>query len=85
MPGTAPYTVTKHTALSFAEWLGFTYAHRGITVQGHLPRWASGRRCCLRTARRASYSATRPSNRRAADLDHWRQGMSQIQQFLETP
>ena len=37
MPGTAPYTVTKHAALSFAEWLGFTYAHRGITVQAICP------------------------------------------------
>jgi NAD(P)-dependent dehydrogenase (short-subunit alcohol dehydrogenase family) len=37
MPGTAPYSVTKHAALSFAEWLGFTYAHRGITVQAICP------------------------------------------------
>jgi NAD(P)-dependent dehydrogenase (short-subunit alcohol dehydrogenase family) len=37
MPGTAPYSVTKHAALSFAEWLGFTYRHRGITVQAICP------------------------------------------------
>jgi NAD(P)-dependent dehydrogenase (short-subunit alcohol dehydrogenase family) len=37
MPGTAPYSVTKHAALSFAEWMGFTYAHRGITVQAICP------------------------------------------------
>src|SRR5580698_7461690 len=37
MPGTASYSVTKHAALSFAEWMGFTYAHRGITVQAICP------------------------------------------------
>jgi NAD(P)-dependent dehydrogenase (short-subunit alcohol dehydrogenase family) len=37
MPGTAPYSVTKHAALSFAEWMAFTYAHRGITVQAICP------------------------------------------------
>src|SRR5580658_10474798 len=37
MPGGAPYSATKHAALSFAEWLGFTYAHRGITVQAICP------------------------------------------------
>jgi NAD(P)-dependent dehydrogenase (short-subunit alcohol dehydrogenase family) len=37
MPGTAPYSVTKHAALSFAEWLGFSYRHRGITVQAICP------------------------------------------------
>jgi NAD(P)-dependent dehydrogenase (short-subunit alcohol dehydrogenase family) len=37
MPGSAPYSATKHAALSFAEWLGFTYAHRGITVQAICP------------------------------------------------
>jgi NAD(P)-dependent dehydrogenase (short-subunit alcohol dehydrogenase family) len=38
MPGSAPYSVTKHAALSFAEWLGFTYAHRGLTVQAICPQ-----------------------------------------------
>ena len=33
MPGTASYSVTKHAALSFAEWMAVTYAHRGLTVQ----------------------------------------------------
>jgi NAD(P)-dependent dehydrogenase (short-subunit alcohol dehydrogenase family) len=37
MPGTAPYSVTKHAALSFAEWMAFTYLHRGITVQAICP------------------------------------------------
>jgi NAD(P)-dependent dehydrogenase (short-subunit alcohol dehydrogenase family) len=37
MPGTLPYSVTKHAALSFAEWMAFTYLHRGITVQAICP------------------------------------------------
>jgi NAD(P)-dependent dehydrogenase (short-subunit alcohol dehydrogenase family) len=37
MPGSAPYSATKHAALSFAEWMSFTYAHRGITVQAICP------------------------------------------------
>jgi NAD(P)-dependent dehydrogenase (short-subunit alcohol dehydrogenase family) len=35
--GSAPYSVTKHAALSFAEWLASTYAHRGLTVQALCP------------------------------------------------
>jgi NAD(P)-dependent dehydrogenase (short-subunit alcohol dehydrogenase family) len=38
MLGTAPYSVTKHAALAFAEWLKVTYAHRGITVQALCPQ-----------------------------------------------
>jgi NAD(P)-dependent dehydrogenase (short-subunit alcohol dehydrogenase family) len=37
MPGTASYSVTKHAALSFAEWMAVTYAHRGLTVQAICP------------------------------------------------
>ena len=37
MPGTAPYSVTKHAALEFAEWMALTYAHRGLTVQAICP------------------------------------------------
>jgi NAD(P)-dependent dehydrogenase (short-subunit alcohol dehydrogenase family) len=37
MPGSAPYSVTKHAALAFAEWLSLTYRHRGITVQAICP------------------------------------------------
>jgi NAD(P)-dependent dehydrogenase (short-subunit alcohol dehydrogenase family) len=36
--GSAPYSVTKHAALGFAEWLRATYAHRGITVQALCPQ-----------------------------------------------
>jgi NAD(P)-dependent dehydrogenase (short-subunit alcohol dehydrogenase family) len=38
MLGSAPYAVTKHAALSFAEWLRATYEHRGITVQALCPQ-----------------------------------------------
>lgn len=31
-PGDAPYTVTKHGAVGFAEWLAVTYGDRGIGV-----------------------------------------------------
>ncbi|QRP43705.1 SDR family oxidoreductase [Amycolatopsis sp. FDAARGOS 1241] len=36
--GSAPYSVTKHGALAFAEWLSATYRHRGITVQAICPQ-----------------------------------------------
>lgn len=38
MIGSAPYSVTKHAALGFAEWLSSTYSHRGITVQALCPQ-----------------------------------------------
>jgi len=38
MLGSAPYSVTKHAALAFAEWMSVTYAHRGITVQALCPQ-----------------------------------------------
>jgi NAD(P)-dependent dehydrogenase (short-subunit alcohol dehydrogenase family) len=38
MPGSAPYAVTKHGALAFAEWLSATYRHRGVTVQVLCPQ-----------------------------------------------
>src|SRR5262247_3586293 len=38
MLGSAPYSVTKHAALGFAEWLAATYAHRGVTVQAICPQ-----------------------------------------------
>lgn len=36
--GSAPYAVTKHGALAYAEWLSATYRHRGITVQALCPQ-----------------------------------------------
>jgi NAD(P)-dependent dehydrogenase (short-subunit alcohol dehydrogenase family) len=38
MIGAAPYSVTKHAAVGFAEWLSITYGHRGIAVQAICPQ-----------------------------------------------
>jgi NAD(P)-dependent dehydrogenase (short-subunit alcohol dehydrogenase family) len=38
MLGSAPYSVTKHAAVAFAEWLAATYAHRGLTVHCVCPQ-----------------------------------------------
>ncbi|MDQ0990004.1 SDR family oxidoreductase [Streptomyces sp. V3I7] len=38
MIGAAPYSVTKHAAYSFAEWLSLTYRHRGLKVHAICPQ-----------------------------------------------
>jgi NAD(P)-dependent dehydrogenase (short-subunit alcohol dehydrogenase family) len=38
MVGDAPYSVTKHAALAFAEWLAVTHRHRGIRVHAVCPQ-----------------------------------------------
>ncbi|HEY5247541.1 MAG TPA: SDR family oxidoreductase [Dermatophilaceae bacterium] len=38
MLGNAPYSVTKHGAVAFAEWLSATYGHRGVIVQAICPQ-----------------------------------------------
>ena len=38
MLGAAPYSVTKHGAAAYAEWLAATYAHRGLTVHCICPQ-----------------------------------------------
>jgi NAD(P)-dependent dehydrogenase (short-subunit alcohol dehydrogenase family) len=38
MLGDAPYSVTKHAAEAYAEWLAATYAHRGLTVHCVCPQ-----------------------------------------------
>ncbi len=35
--GSAPYAVTKHASLAFAEWLAITYGERGIKVSAVCP------------------------------------------------
>ncbi len=36
--GSAPYTVTKHAAVAFAEWISITYGTRGIKVSALCPQ-----------------------------------------------
>lgn len=38
MIGAAPYSVTKHGAYAFAEWLSLTYRHRGVKVHAICPQ-----------------------------------------------
>ncbi|MFI0735330.1 SDR family oxidoreductase [Streptomyces sp. NPDC021225] len=38
MVGSAPYSVSKHAALAFAEWLSATYRHRGVSVHAICPQ-----------------------------------------------
>ena len=38
MLGDPVYSVTKHGALAFAEWLSATYRHRGVVVQAICPQ-----------------------------------------------
>ena len=38
MLGTAPYSVTKHAAVGYAEWLAVTYGHRGLRVHCVCPQ-----------------------------------------------
>lgn len=49
IPGAAPYAVTKHAAVAFAEWLSMTYGTRGVRVHAVCPQgvrtdmlWNSG-------------------------------------------
>jgi NAD(P)-dependent dehydrogenase (short-subunit alcohol dehydrogenase family) len=37
-PGDAPYTVTKHAAVAFAEWLALTYGGAGLRVSALCPQ-----------------------------------------------
>ena len=36
--GSAPYAVTKHAAVAFAEWISITYGNRGIRVSALCPQ-----------------------------------------------
>jgi NAD(P)-dependent dehydrogenase (short-subunit alcohol dehydrogenase family) len=41
--GAAPYSVTKHASIGFAEWLSITYGDRGVRVQAICPQSVSTR------------------------------------------
>lgn len=43
MIGSAPYSVTKHAAVAFAEWLSITYGDRGVLVQAICPQGVNTR------------------------------------------
>lgn len=43
MPTSAPYAVTKHAAVAFAEWLSMTYGRQGIVVQALCPQGVNTR------------------------------------------
>ncbi|MDS1271530.1 SDR family oxidoreductase [Lipingzhangella sp. LS1_29] len=36
--GSAPYSVSKHAAVAYAEWMSATYGHRGVTVHCICPQ-----------------------------------------------
>ncbi|MFF3628257.1 SDR family oxidoreductase [Streptomyces sp. NPDC002164] len=38
MIGAAPYSVTKHGVVAFAEWLSLTYRHRGVKAHAICPQ-----------------------------------------------
>jgi len=67
MIGSAPYSVTKHAAVGFAEWLSVTYGARGVDVHAIWPP-ARCRTCSPATApwsRRRSRRRRSPRSRRA--------------------
>lgn len=66
MIGAPSYSVTKHGALAFAEWLSLTYRHRGIKVHAICPR-ACAPTCSTPPAARATWcSSPPPSNPRTS-------------------
>ena len=62
MIGSAPYAVTKHAAVAFAEWLRATYAHRGDRGAGAVP--PGGADAAARRLRRAGPGAADPGRDR---------------------
>jgi NAD(P)-dependent dehydrogenase (short-subunit alcohol dehydrogenase family) len=62
--GGPAYSVTKHGAVAFAEWLRVTYGHRGVTVQALCPQ---GVRTPMLSGARAFLDQTAISPEQVAD------------------
>jgi NAD(P)-dependent dehydrogenase (short-subunit alcohol dehydrogenase family) len=56
--GSAPYAVTKHAAVAFAEWLSVTYGDRGIRVSALCPQAFSSN--LMETSRREAGEGALP-------------------------
>ncbi len=59
--GSAPYAVTKHAAVAFAEWLSITYGDRGIRVSALCPQAFSSN--LFATSRREAGEDALPDSR----------------------
>ena len=91
--GSAPYSVTKHAALGYAEWLRATYAHRGIVVQALCPQGVntamlandgrSASKSLLAAGALEPHEVAEFYRRRAADTDRWLGGMNKLQRGFE--
>lgn len=66
MVGSAPYSVSKHAALAFAEWLSLTYRHRGVEVHAVCPQGV--RTDMLRSAGKAGELLLDPTALEPADV-----------------
>ncbi len=58
--GSAPYAVTKHAAVAFAEWLSITYGDRGIRVSALCPQAFTSN--LLATSRREAGAGALPED-----------------------
>jgi len=67
--GSAPYAVTKHAAVAFAEWLSITYGDQGIVVSCLCPQAFTSN--LLATSRRELGAGELP------DADGWSGGSAQ--------
>ncbi len=64
--GSAPYAVTKHAAVSLAEWLSITYGERGLRVSALCPQAVTSN--LLATSRRELREEALPADAGTADI-----------------
>lgn len=83
MIGAAPYSVSKHGAVAFAEWLSLTYRHRGIKVHTICPQGCE-RTCSRPPDRRATSSSPPPRSNRKRSAGALFEAMEQ-DRFLVLP